>query len=571
MSGSPIQVKALLSMFTPVKNYQALHSKTNKMTVQNHHLSAIDKATFGGNEINKDTIAPILGSATTLTESRGVVPLVDNGRSTFSNAVNQYRQSRYVVQISAAYRTPAGEGEISMFGFTDREEFLGNALPDDMIITFNSVSIYAVGQYDNGMPKREQIYAGRIQGNQPLNPVKQDGNQFGGFTRQMGGNGAPPMQHADYNTLTTNTIASSLATEAYYDDPHVPRDSLFINMDDTPGQSNRAKGTSFRSNSSADVVGNVLCGYVQETRDQNTKWEASRGRFVENENEMMGGQTPMYHRWLTASQFGAEGVLSGNRLMLHLNDCVPTFLNNGQISWGNLKRIFGNIDQITEIMNVDFHQEMQDIFNISDETENLNARRIEASLADRIAELVPGVVATEGYVRYSFMMTNRTNDRRDRVTTLGNLDHPHLMRDPQNLNQTNEKTNNSLCRYLGTVLSDGGQRPYEIEVHYAFRADMRIFINMGSGRRQYIRANFPDRYANSAVSFSARSDIEDAAGNVKGIAEGLGVNPNGNQGQASMGSMQENFTTSNSWGKPQPMTNTWGSNTGMPSVSKKSF
>lgn len=543
-----IETRTISATLAKVVEYQANQSQSTMMNVQNHHEDALDKVTMAGTQFNLKAVGKALAGAVGLTQSRGAIALFDNGNLSMDGVQRQYKDGRYSFQFNIEYRSNGVHGGITLIGFTETEEQYQGVIPDDMVFCFNSVSIYVMTKNGRGAISPRQVYSGRLHGVKPARPVgKLHDNQFAsGLSAKFGTSGFDPVSNNDFGLLTAPKIGAQLGVEHSTMDSHDMR--LMAQFE----------GSSFEANNLPRLATNLLAGFQTSKKTACERITKNYGRFMDDESKLFGDSSnALSMAWaLAGNEKDTEANVLSNRLLGYIKQNVPSFENDCRLRWRQIKNLFPDMDQKTEIGTISVHEEMEKVYGLTAETRNSYSGHVESDLVNRVTQIIPSIIATRGFDRFSFMATNRTRGSfgamKDTCTPLGNVDHPFLNNAPDELRRVMQDVCQDIMDEVCPTISDNGNRHYEVTVHYAFRADMRIIINVGNGPRQHVKAVYPDSYGAAAASFNSKLDMRNLSGSINGLSGCFGQSWGDSPSTGSLGSNSSN----KGWGEPD--TSNWG-------------
>lgn len=547
---SKIETRVVSMNLCPVEDYTANHSYTHDLNVKGHHIQELNNASMGGNNFSTSMIAKSLGSAITHTQSRGVIPLGDSGERTVDAVNRQYRQRRYAFQLNIEWRSPIGDrGAITFAGFTDRAEIVNGTLPGNLVLTFNSMSKYLMVPDGQGGHSNQCVFSGRLHPKQPKAPIRLNPNQitdsltsFGGFA-SGGFGGGDGGQQGNFGRISTETVGANLANDA--------RISNSINIDTRLIES--FSGDSYKNGSTSKTINNLFKGYQQGSKEVSDRISDNSGKWADEESrDLFGsGGNGLSSIWTHASSYDShDSAPSSDRVIGMIKDAVPSFEANCQIPWNSLRLMFRNIEKETQCYTKTMHEDYQNIYGMANNPRNHNANTMEGQLARQIAGSAPSIISTLSYTRFSFQMTNKgtaIGGSRDKGNVLLNLDHPFLNNAPQQLNKHNQETLQHLIREIAPYLGDHGHRSYMLEVHYAWNADLRVYLDIGNGRKEFTLANFPDATSSLSSSFNHNSDLKDFTQKISSIHDVL-TGDNDIEGGTSFASQPTGFSSQPKFG-----------------------
>lgn len=558
-----IETRTKSSIFALVSDYQALQSQSIAMNVQGYHQNQIDIATQGGTTFNHSLVAKAMAGAAGLSKSRGAIPLLDNGDRSFSGIQDQYRRGRFVAQLNIEFRSNGIHGAATLIGFTENDEAYqqgpnGISLNDRAVITINTITLYVRRIDGNGRAQFTQTFSGRVHGTSPLAPVaKLRNNEFtSGLNVSFGSPGLKQVNNNNFGLLTPAKIGAQLGVN------NSVGETIDVRL------TNKLEGSAFLSNNVPRAACNLLEGFVLGKQQATQNITSNYGRWVDDESDdvLDGHSNALSMSWAISGTHNAtETNLEASRFLGYITACVPSFKTDCRLSLNQLKRMFPDLDSNTTITKVNHHQEMEMHYGLKNDSRNAYAEHMEAELANIVAQLIPSIITTKGFNRFSFMATNRGNSafgkRADNISPLGNIDHPFLNGAADEGRRVLESVCNDIREEVLPSLSDNGNRDYEISVHYDFRTDLRVTINLGNGPREYIKPTYPDSSAAAVVSFNRDSDMREVSTAIEDLADGLGARSGSQFAAGSLGK--------SSFQKPD--TSQWTSNGASFGASKSSY
>lgn len=544
-----IETRTRSSVFALVSDYQALQSQSIDMNVQPFHQQQVDVATQGGTNFKPSLVSKALAGAAGLTKSRGAIPLLDNGDRSFSGIQDQYRRGRFVAQMNIEFKSNGVHGAATLIGFTENDEAYqqgpnGIVLNDRAIITINSITLYVRRIDGNGRPQFTQTFSGRVHGTNPLAPVaKLRGNEFtSGLKVGFGSPGLQQVNNNDFGLLTPGTIGAQLGVD------NSVGETIDVRL------SKKLSGSAFLSNNVPRAACNLLEGFMLGKQQATQNIVDNYGRWVDDESDdvLDGHKNALAMAWAISGTHNAtENNAEASRFLGYISACVPSFKTDCRLSLNQIKRMFPDLDGCSTISRVNHHQEMEMHYGLKNDSRNAYAEHMEAELANMIAQILPSIITTKGFNRFSFSATNRGKSsfgsREDLVTPLGNIDHPFLNGSADEGRRVLGMVLDDIRSELLPTISDNNNRDYELVVHYDFRTDLRIEINLGNGVRHYIKPTYPDSSAAAVVSFNRSSDMRNVSTSIADLADGLGMSSGRSVSPASLGSSSFRAPDTSDW------------------------